>query len=59
MIPSPTKIFEQLDRDARLTILGEVQHHIGIEAEEYIKLARAHEFLLNRTNGVSLRRLLT
>lgn len=33
--------FEKLDRDARLAVLREVQHHSGIESEEYCKLARA------------------
>jgi hypothetical protein len=43
--------FEHLDRDARLAVLRETQHHFGIEAPEYIKLARLHEFLLNRSHG--------
>jgi len=41
--------FEHFDRDARLAVLRDVQHHAGIESDEYIKLARTHEWLLNRT----------
>jgi hypothetical protein len=48
--------FVCLDRDARLAVLRETQHHLGIEDDEYIKLARMHEFLLNRSNNVTLRR---
>ena len=48
--------FERLDRDARLAVLRETQHHSGIESDEYIKLARLHEWLLNRRNDVTLRR---
>jgi hypothetical protein len=50
------KDFVNLDRDARLNILREVQHHSGIESEEYLKLARTHEWALNRTDNVTLRR---
>ena len=48
-----TVAFEHLDRDARLAVLRDVQHHSGIESDEYIKLARMHEFLLNRAQGHS------
>jgi len=48
-----TVAFEHLDRDARLAVLRDVQHHSGIESDEYIKLARIHEFLLNRAQGHS------
>jgi hypothetical protein len=46
-----TNDFVNLDRGARLAILAEVQHHAGIESDEYCKLARIHERLLNRDNG--------
>jgi hypothetical protein len=55
MTPTPAQ-FERLDRLARLAVLAEVQHHEGIESDEYVKLARLHEWLLNRTNNVTLRR---
>jgi hypothetical protein len=45
--------FENLDRDARLAVLRDVQHHSGIESFEYLRLARMHEWLLNRTHGYS------
>ena len=48
-----TAAFERLDRDARLAVLRDVQHHAGIESDKYIKLARIHEFLLNRAQGHS------
>jgi hypothetical protein len=50
MTPTP-KQFENLDRLARLAVLAEVQHHEGVESDDYRKLARVHEFLLNRSNG--------
>jgi hypothetical protein len=46
--------FVRLDRDARLNVLREVQHHFGL-SEEYFKLARMHEFLLSRANGQETR----
>jgi hypothetical protein len=46
---TPTE-FEHLDRDARLAVLAEVQHHFGL-SEKYFKLARLHEWLLNRSNN--------
>ena len=42
--------FANLDRDARLAVLREVQHHFGL-SEEYFRLARLHEWALNRANG--------
>jgi hypothetical protein len=50
------KPFVNLDRLARLNILREVQHHSGIESDEYRNLARAHEYALNRANGGGPRR---
>jgi len=43
MTPTP-KQFEHLDRAARLAVLREIQHHSGIESDEYRKLARVHEW---------------
>jgi hypothetical protein len=54
-IPAP-KEFAHLDRLARLNILREVQHHSGIESDEYRKLARAHEYALLLANGGGPRR---
>jgi hypothetical protein len=48
--------FANLDREARLNILREVAHHSGIESLEYLQLARAHEYALNKANNVTLRR---
>jgi hypothetical protein len=53
---TPTTTFENLDREARLAVLRDVQHHSGIESNEYIRLARMHELLLNRAHGHNGRR---
>jgi hypothetical protein len=56
---SATAEFEKLDRDARLAVLRQVQNHSGIESDEYFKLARLHEYLLNRAScrGVKHQRI--
>jgi hypothetical protein len=52
MTPTPASKFEKLDRLARLAVLREVQHHLGL-SDEYFKLARLHEWLLNQAQGYS------
>jgi hypothetical protein len=48
--------FERLDRLARLAVLREVQHHVGIHADEYVRLAAHHEYLLGLAYGIGRRR---
>jgi hypothetical protein len=54
MTPTPAQ-FAQMDRLARLAVLRELQHHVGL-SDEYMKLARMHEYLLNAFDGVTLHR---
>ena len=48
--------FERLDRNERLATLRFVQDRDGPDSPLYVALATQHEWLVNRTNGVSLRR---
>jgi hypothetical protein len=43
--------FERLDRQARLIVLREVQHHHGVESVEYVALANKHAWLLKHSQS--------
>jgi hypothetical protein len=47
-----TKEFERLDGAERLNILRYVADRDGVESKTYVRLARAHQVLLNRANGI-------